>query len=115
MTPENTVLTGCLKYLQKKGIYHWRNSVGAVRIAPDRFMRFGKVGSSDILGVLPDGRFLAIECKAQSGRLSPEQKIFLSDVQELGALALCVRGWKELDQVLRTEGYIKEPLFRGNE
>ncbi|MDR0474188.1 MAG: VRR-NUC domain-containing protein [Treponema sp.] len=77
-------------------------------------MRFGKVGSSDILGVLPDGRFLAVECKApKGGRLSPEQKRFLADVRELRALALCVRGWWELDEALREAGYAMKdmPLF----
>ena len=72
MTPESHVLTGCLKYLETRGIYHWRNSTGAVRIAPGRFMRFGKVGSSDILGILPGGRLLCVECKAPDWRLSPE-------------------------------------------
>jgi hypothetical protein len=85
VTPESQVLEGCLHYLQVRNIYHWRNSTGAVRIAPGRFMRFGKVGSSDILGVLPGGRLLCVECKApDGGRLSPEQKQFISDVQELG-------------------------------
>jgi hypothetical protein len=76
-------------------------------------MRFGRKGSSDILGVLPDGRFMAVECKAPNGRLSPEQKQFLADIQKLGALALCVRGWWELDEMLREAGYAVEdmPLF----
>lgn len=92
-TPESIVLDGYLRYLEARQIYHWRNNTGAVQIAPGRFMRFGKVGSSDILGILPGGRLLCVECKApKSGRLSPEQKQFLADVRELGALALVVRG-----------------------
>jgi hypothetical protein len=78
-------------------------------------MRFGKTGSSDILGVLPDGRFLAVECKApEGGKLSPDQKQFHADVRELGALALVVRGWWELDEALRDAGYVSNgPLFEG--
>ena len=114
VTPESRVLTDCLRYLQIRGIYHWRNSTGAVQIAPGRFMRFGKVGSSDILGVLPGGRLLCVECKApEGGRLSSEQKQFLTDVRNLGALALVVRGWQELEEALREEGYAMDdmPLF----
>ena len=113
VTPEGRILADCLQYLQVRGIFHWRNSTGAVRIGPGRFMRFGKVGSSDILGVLPpNGRLLCVECKSESGRLSTEQKQFLADVQELGALAVVVRGWKELGQALREAGYVFEgPLF----
>ena len=113
MTSESHVLDGCLRYLKVCGIYHWRNNTGAVQIAPGRFMRFGKKGSSDIIGVLPDGRALFVECKSQKGRLSPEQKKFIDDVKNLGCLACCVRGWKELDQILRQEGYISDPLFQG--
>jgi len=115
-TPENLVLTGCLNYLQARRIFHWQNNTGAVQIAPERFMRFGRKGSSDILGILPGDRLLCVECKAQGGRLSPEQKQFLADVRELGALALVVRGWWELDEALREAGYdMKDmPLFEEN-
>ena len=115
-TPESLVLDGCLRYLEVRGIYHWRNNTGAVQIAPGRFMRFGKKGSSDILAVLPGGRLLCVECKAKGGRLSPEQKQFLADVRELGGLALIVRGWWELDEALREAGYAMKdiPLFEGS-
>ena len=115
-TPENLVLNGCLQYLELRGIYHWRNNTGAVQIAPGRFMRFGKVGSSDILGILPRGRLLCVECKAKGGRLSPEQKQFLADAQGLGALAIVVYSWSELDEYLRKEGYAMNdiPLFEVN-
>ena len=109
--PEAPVLNGCLRYLDARGIYHWRNSTGAVQIAPGRFMRFGKKGSSDILGILPGGRLLCVECKAQDGRLSPEQKQFLAEVQKLGALALVVRGWRELDAALRREGIVDDGVL----
>jgi hypothetical protein len=115
-TPEGRVLEGCLRYLEIRGIYHWRNSTGAVQIAPGRFMRFGKVGSSDILGVLPSGRLLCVECKApKGGRLSPEQRQFLAEVRELGALAVVARSFRELDTALRAGGYVTEgPLFEEN-
>jgi hypothetical protein len=84
-------------------------------IRPGRFIRFGKVGSSDIEGVLPGGRFLAVECKAKDGRLSPEQKQFLAEVEALGGLAVTVRGWWELAEALREAGYIDMgPLFEGS-
>jgi hypothetical protein len=43
-------------------IFHWRNNTGVTRIGR-RFIRFGYPGSSDWLGICPDGRFLAVECK----------------------------------------------------
>jgi hypothetical protein len=62
---------------------------GAVRIRPSKFMSFGLKGSADILGLLPGGRFLAVECKAEHGRLSPEQRQFLAVVKALGGPGGC--------------------------
>jgi hypothetical protein len=118
LTPEGRVKAACLRYLEKRGIKAWNNPSGAVRIVPDRWLHFGKKGSADILGILPGGRFLAVECKAPDGRLSPEQREFLADIKALGGLAVMVRGWKELDQALRSEGYsgiTDGPLFEAPE
>jgi hypothetical protein len=75
-------------------------------------MRFGKKGSSDILGILPGGRFLAIEVKAKGGRVSPEQRNFLEQVRGLGGVAIIAYSFKDIDEVLRLEGYADDgPLF----
>lgn len=115
-TPEGKIKSALLKYLERRKIMSWNNPSGAVRIATDRWISFGKKGSADILGCLPGGRFLAVEVKAPCGRLSPEQKQFIADVQSLGGLAVVVKSWRELDAALRREGYAAEdmPLFEGN-
>ena len=118
VTPESIVLDGCLRYLQARGIYCWRNNTGAVEIRPGQWVRFGKKGSSDILAILPPGgRLLCVECKAPNGKLTPEQKQFLEEIRELGGLALMVRGWEELDEALCEAGYARDdmPLFEGEE
>jgi hypothetical protein len=112
LTPEGRVKAACLRYLEKRGIKAWNNPSGCTRIAPDRWLHFGKKGSADILGCLPDGRFLAVEVKAERGRLSPEQRQFLADIKTLGGMAVMVRGWKELDNALHEAGYVNDgPLF----
>jgi len=112
VTPEGRIKAGCLQYLKKRGFFAWNNPSGATRIAPDRWVHFGRKGSSDIIGCLPGGRFLAIEVKAPDGRLSPEQKEFLEKIRGLGGVALLVRGWRELDAGLREAGFICDgPLF----
>ena len=70
---------------------------------------------ADILGCLPGGRFLAIEVKAQRGRLSPEQSAFLDKIRGLGGMALVTRGWRELDAALRREGYAVDGMELFNE
>jgi len=85
---ESTVLNQCLLYLHMKNIFAWRNNTGAVKIG-SRFIRYGFKGSSDILGILPDGRFLAIECKkSKGGKVSEDQKNFLENVKKNGGVAI---------------------------
>lgn len=54
---ETRLVTACLNLLHLRGIYAWRNNTGVAR--PQRkdgsrgFVRFGKKGSADILGVMP--------------------------------------------------------------
>ena len=101
--PENEVLKQCLEYLQIKGIFAFRNNTGAVKIGK-RFIRFGYAGSSDILGILPDGRFLAVECKREKGGVvSPVQKMFLKEIQDNNGVACVVHSAKELAEILKNE------------
>jgi len=112
LTSEGRVKADVLCYLKRRGFFAWNNPTGCVRVAPDRFIRFGKVGSSDIIGVLPDGRFLAVETKTPKGKPTPEQTAFLEKVRGLGGVAILARSFQELDTALRHEGYVDDgPLF----
>lgn len=87
---EATVLKECLQYLQSMGLYVWRNNTGACK-SGRRFVRFGYKGSSDILGITKDGRFLAVECKREKGGiLSDDQKTFLFNITKNGGVAIVV-------------------------
>ena len=51
------------------------------------------VGSSDLIGITPDGLFLAIEVKTKTGRIRPEQTTFINAVRKAGGragIARCV-------------------------
>lgn len=51
------------------------------------FVRFAFPGCADILGQTTDGRFLAIECKSRTGRLTADQKAFLDRVASAGGVS----------------------------
>lgn len=90
-----------LEYLTRRGIMCWPNAAVSV-FDPKRGRfrksnnRFHRNGIPDILGILPDGRFLGIELKRPSegkrkpetlqNMLSLEQKLFIKDADSLGAL-----------------------------
>lgn len=44
-------------------------------------------GTPDLMGFLPDGRFLAIEAKAPGGKLRKEQAAAIASIREAGGLA----------------------------
>jgi len=111
LTPEARIKSAVLRYLEQRGFFVWNNPTGCVRIASDRWISFGKKGSSDILGCLPDGRFLAVEIKTPKGRVTPEQTAFLKKVRGLGGVAIIVNSFQELDAALRSEGYANDGLL----
>jgi len=56
-----------------------------------KWISFGLPGSSDILGILMNGRFLAIECKTGNAKQSKKQKSFQKMIESFGGLYLIVK------------------------
>jgi hypothetical protein len=112
--PESAVLAACIQYLAKAGIIAWRNSTGCARYkgpGGPRFVRYGLPGSGDILGILPGGRFLSIQTKSTTGRLSPEQCVWLETVRGAGAVAIVARSVDDLIEGLEAAGFGMGELF----
>lgn len=107
--PEAQVQNAILDYLAYRAdvVLFWRHNVGAAVDTtpgrPKRYVQFGKAGQADILGMLEDGRFLAIECKSTSGRLTRSQLEFLNRVNLGGGVALVARSVEDVARVLDGE------------
>ncbi len=96
---EKYILKACLDYLQKAcKLYVWRNNVGAMAIG-DRFQRFGMPGSADIIGLLPDGRFLAVECKQPGKKQNPAQVKFQKNIEANDGVYLLIHSLDELKEL----------------
>lgn len=95
-TPETAVVGSCLCLLAILGIFAWRNNTGALRNKAGRLIRYGLRGSSDIIGILPDGRFLAIECKTETGKASQAQIDFIKTINDNNGVGMIVRNTDEL-------------------
>jgi len=97
---EQATVNAILKFLALHHIPAWHMRTGATKIG-GRFIRFGAVGMSDIIGVLPykgvvgqiwiPGRFLAIEVKSAASTLTAAQQGFLSQVNWAGGKAFMAR------------------------
>lgn len=103
---ETDLVRACLGWLTAHGVYCWRNNTGIVRLPGKggklRPVTFGKVGSSDILGVAR-GRLVAVECKQPGNRPSPEQAAFLEAVRANGGIAIVAHDLDELEQQFREQ------------
>lgn len=77
----------------------WRNNSGTLW-ANGQPVSFGYPGSPDIVGLLPDGRFLGVECKSKTGRQSSKQKTFEAKVKANSGVYILARSVRDLEEVL---------------
>ena len=68
------------KYLKSKNIWHVKYFANS----------FTPVGIPDVLSVV-NGRFLAIELKAERGKTSPLQDYNISEIQRCGGIAIVLK------------------------
>lgn len=90
----------------------FRNQVGVYRLEDGRVIASGlHKGSADLIGwqtveVTPEmvGKklavFLSVEVKTETGRVSPEQSVWLDVVKKAGGIAFVARNLEELDKNL---------------
>lgn len=106
-TPEGAVVRAVTDYLDIRQILYIRNNTGVAR--PERkdgsrgFVRFGSVGSADIVCCLPGGRFCAIECKAGRGKLTPAQVEFQKKTILSGGLHIVAYRVEDVIEVFKRE------------
>lgn len=101
-------------------IVHWRQNSGAMRsrhvgktgIVKEYFTKFvfmlypaERMKFSDIAGILPDGRFLAIEVKKKGERPDAKQERYLQMVKDTNGVAF----WADCLETVEEElsGYIQ--------
>lgn len=82
MITEKDILAEIKTYLSARGIFFFRCNTGR-----RGGVSFGIKGAPDIIGILPDGRFLAIEVKGPGGKASIEQLQFLGEIAKNGGMA----------------------------
>jgi hypothetical protein len=112
---ESTLQAAIRAEAPRYGLYLWRNNSGVLSDATGRPVRFGlgndsprinaKLKSSDLIGIAPGGRFVAVECKAPGWigvRTEREraQENFINLVRQCGGIAGFVRSIEEFRRLL---------------
>lgn len=91
--------------LSKAGCLVWNNDTGAIKDQrTGRYIRYGLcVGSSDCVGVCPDGIALFVEVKTERGRASQEQRNFIAACRRNGARAGIARSVEDAIRIREGE------------
>jgi len=81
------------------GVVVWRANSGKawVKLSEHRYrpIQVNIPGCPDIIGWLPDGRFLGIEAKSATGRIRVEQRVFWANLVGAGGVYLVARSADE--------------------
>lgn len=115
MNQETKIQNSILLALSKAGCLVFRNETSGawvgkilhqdgqqVTLTDARMIRFGLTkGSSDIVGIAPDGRFLAVEVKTPKGRPTKEQLRFIEAVKNAGGIAGIARSVEDALDLIR--------------
>lgn len=103
--PEAAALVEVLRALSAHPAVVWceRMNSGAAKIG-NRFVRFGWTGCPDVLGQLKDGRLIGVEVKSRTGKLRPEQAVFLERIRCAGGVAFMARNCLDVMQELDKAG-----------
>lgn len=91
---EAEVQRGICEYLTRRRIPWVRTNAG--RVAG---VRLAQEGWPDLVACYK-GRFLAIECKGEGGKVSVEQAVCLSELDDAGAITVVAWGVEDVERRL---------------
>jgi hypothetical protein len=102
---EANIQNAILVALSEAGCLVFRQDTGAYKCPQTgRLIKYGLCkGSSDVIGVAPDGRFLAVEVKTATGRVRPEQTRFIEAVRAKGGRAGVARSTEDALRIAKGE------------
>ena len=103
---EQDIVRACLAVLRLRGVFAYRQNQGAFHPQGknQRFVRFTSInGISDIIGVMPNGRFIAVECKRSGNVPTADQQTFLDAVNRRGGLGIVITDAADLAEILDRE------------
>ena len=98
--PERAVQKAILIYLRARGCLVAVTDASAAYKAGAYFGDALPAGWPDITGLLPDGRFIGVECKSPTGRQSPVQKHIEQEIRKRNGLYVLARSVDDVERAL---------------
>ena len=100
--PEQKLVNAILDWLKYHKIFAFRVRNGGTYDPTKKIWRLNTAcrGISDIIGILPRGKFMALEVKTATGRVSEHQRDFLDMVAESGGFGAVIRSMEDLERLV---------------
>ena len=96
--PERSVQQACFAWLRQRGALVAITDASAAYRAGAFFGDCVPAGWPDITGLLADGRFIGVECKAKGGRQSDAQKRIELEIRKRSGIYILARSVKDLER-----------------
>lgn len=110
---ESEVLRACQAVLHMRRVPHFRNNTGTAML-PGRGgkpmpVKFGAPGWPDLIGILPSGRFIGVECKRPLGprggsggsEQTPGQRAVQQTIEAAGGLYVLARSAQDVEDAIK--------------
>lgn len=102
---EKDIENQILEYLSLKNIFAFKVEKTGIYdptkgVFRKKKSKYNINGISDILGILPNGKFIAIEVKSKYGILSLEQSLFLSAIKNNGGFGFVARSVNDVESLI---------------
>jgi hypothetical protein len=98
--PERAVQKAVVLWLRARGCLVAVTDAGAAYKAGSFFGDGLPAGWPDITGLLPDGRFIGVECKAPGGRQSTAQKLMEQEVRTRNGIYVLAFGIQDVEHAI---------------
>ncbi|MDA3940494.1 MAG: hypothetical protein PF693_14485 [Spirochaetia bacterium] len=92
---ESDLIREVSSYIKVKGYFIHRTNTGR-----RGGVSYGTKGSGDFTGLLPSGRYIAIECKGDNGKQSEDQILFQTEVEKNNGLYILAYSLAEVKKEL---------------
>jgi len=96
--PERAIQRAILIYLRVRGCLVAVTDAGAAYRAGTFGADTVPVGWPDITGLLPDGRFIGVECKSSTGRQSPAQTRMEEEIRRRHGIYILARSIEDVEK-----------------
>ena len=98
-----------LDWLMYRNIYAWlNNTAGTYSKRTKSYFKNPRLkkGVADILGILPNGKLFAIECKVGKNKQDDNQKIFQKDIEANNGIYILAYNLEEVEKYLKNNKFI---------